>query len=329
MKHRILPFLLAVLAGAAVLTACAQDKKAATADEVVNRVYPEGEGKYYQPPAETAAAESTKETVAGTTDDSGNKKAESKRKALEKKKQTEPTTIAVTVPSDNITSDNINPNISGIQSRVLAQMKARTLKSISLSEKSLTLETGQSSELKISFDPADALGKSCTVKSSTDCVNASVSESTVKVTAKKPGASIITVTSYNGHKATCNITVNKPAEKKDKVITDDTALSHSELCTAANVSRWLGAVINRLQSLGMTRNTSLSGGGTELKTADLPDKISYNAAQKTLADKAESELKTQTAEQWNNYEFNCVSEARDNGEYAFVITINQKEEPSE
>ena len=167
--------------------------------------------------------------------------------------------------------------------------------------------------------------KSCSIKTSTDCVTAATSGSTIKVTGKKAGTSVLTVTSFNGHKASCSITV-KHAEK---VITDDTALPHSELCTAANVSRWLDAVIKRLQTLGMTRNTSLSGAGTELSTADLPDNISFNTAQKTLADKAESELKAQTNEQWTNYEFNCVSEAREKGEYAIIITVNEKQEPSQ
>ena len=47
MKYKLLPFLLALITGAAILTSCAGGNSGATQDEAVNRVYPDGEGKYY------------------------------------------------------------------------------------------------------------------------------------------------------------------------------------------------------------------------------------------------------------------------------------------
>lgn len=331
MKHRILPLLLAVLAGLATLTACSQDKKTATADEAVNRVYPEGEGKYYEPPTETAAA--TKATVPETTKETLSKAAESKKKTLEERKATQaateqttvPTTIAVTVPPDNITDENINPNLDSIRHQVDEKIEEQTLKSISLSETSLTLEVGEIGELQLSFNPGDALKKSCSLAKSNDNVSAEMSGTTIKITGKKIGECTVTVISYNGHKASCKVSV----KQTETVVTDDTPLPHKELCTSDNVSLWLDAVVKRLKSLGMSQNNALTGADTEIKTADLPDNISYNSASKTLSDKAESELKKQTNGNWKNYEFNCVSEARDNGEYAIIIIVNEKQEPSE
>ena len=330
MKHKILPLLLAVLTGTALLTACSQDKNSATPKEAINRVYPEGEGKYYEPSAETSAT--AKETTPPATKETLSKAAESKKKALEERKATQatteqttaPATIAVTVPPDNITDDNINPNLDSIRSQVDKRIREQTLKSVSLSETSLTLEIGESRELQLSFDPEDALKKSCTMTKSNDNIAAEMSGTTIKVTGKTAGDCTVTVTSYNDHKVSCKVTV-KP---KETVITDDTPLPRKELCTSENVSRWLDAVTKRLESLGMTKNTALAGDGTEIKTADLPDNISYNTAERYILDKAESELKEQTKDNWKSFEFNCVSKSLGSGEYAVIIIINEKEEPS-
>ncbi len=80
--------------------------------------------------------------------------------------------------------------------------------SISLSKVSMNLTKGGTSTLTVSYNPADADGKSVTWNSSNTLV-AIVSTSGV-VTAVASGTATITATSANGKTATCTVTVTNP-----------------------------------------------------------------------------------------------------------------------
>ena len=222
------------------------------------------------------------------------------------------------VPDDGITADNINPRIGSIQSEMQEQILALAVTSISLSEVSIDLNTGETKTLDISFTPADAANKTCTVTASNGNVRASVSGKTVSITGVTAGTSTITVTSHNGHKATCDIIV----KRVEQDITDDTVLTHKELVTAANAERWTAAVISHLESLGMTRNTSLQGDSYSMGTEGVNNK-SYNEAESDFISLAENEATSITGQDWSDYEFNCVCSARD-GEYDIIVAINIK-----
>ena len=316
--------LLAVITGTALLTACGSNSSS-DANDAVNRVYPEGEGRLYDGSttvnitAATESPESTgqQETTKNPKKQSTTAPAETKNTEATQASTVQPTTINANVPTDNITGANINPHIGAIQGSVIAEIDAHTIKSISLSHTSLTVEVGESKTLEISFDPADAVNKSCKAEASNNNVKASVSGKTVTVSGVNAGTCTLTVTSSNGHKAACNITVKRVEQE----ITDDTVLPHTELCTAANVSRWAEAVAAQLESKGMSRDTSLRGGGISLRTdADKRD-MSFNAAQKSFVTQAEYEAALITSGSWEEYTFNCTTESLDGGEYAIVITI--------
>ena len=326
MRHKILPFLLAAILGAAAMTACSSSPDKIAAGEAVNRVYPAGEGRYYDPSSEakvsadTSAASSTASTKPSTKAAQATTAPKSKITATipALSSATQPTTLNVHVPDDGITADNINPRIGSIQSEMQEQILALAVTSISLSEVSIDLNTGETKTLDISFTPADAANKTCTVTASNGNVRASVSGKTVSITGVTAGTSTITVTSHNGHKATCDIIV----KRVEQDITDDTVLTHKELVTAANAERWTAAVISHLESLGMTRNTSLQGDSYSMGTEGVNNK-SYNEAESDFISLAENEATSITGQDWSDYEFNCVCSARD-GEYDIIVAINIK-----
>ena len=326
MRHKILPFLLAAILGAAAMTACSSSPDKIAAGEAVNRVYPAGEGRYYDPSSEakvsadTSAASSTASTKPSTKAAQATTAPKSKITATVPalSSATQPTTLNVHVPDDGITADNINPRIGSIQSEMQEQILALAVTSISLSEVSIDLNTGETKTLDISFTPADAANKTCTVTASNGNVRASVSGKTVSITGVTAGTSTITVTSHNGHKATCDIIV----KRVEQDITDDTVLTHKELVTAANAERWTAAVISHLESLGMTRNTSLQGDSYSMGTEGVNNK-SYNEAESDFISLAENEATSITGQDWSDYEFNCVCSARD-GEYDIIVAINIK-----
>ena len=326
MRHKILPFLLAAILGAAAMTACSSSPDKIAAGEAVNRVYPAGEGRYYDPSSEakvsadTSAASSAASTNPSTKANQATTAPQSKITATVPalSSATQPTTLNVHVPDDGITADNINPRIGSIQSEMQEQILALAVTSISLSEVSIDLNTGETKTLDISFTPADAANKTCTVTASNGNVRASVSGKTVSITGVTAGTSTITVTSHNGHKATCDIIV----KRVEQDITDDTVLTHKELVTAANAERWTAAVISHLESLGMTRNTSLQGDSYSMGTEGVNNK-SYNEAESDFISLAENEATSITGQDWSDYEFNCVCSARD-GEYDIIVAINIK-----
>lgn len=331
MRHRILPFLLAAILGAAAMTACSSAPDKIAAGEAVNRVYPAGDGRYFDtsseadvsadPSAAASTASTTKpsaKATQATTAPKAKTKSTSSSAASAASSATQPTTLNVSVPNDEITADNINPRIGSIQSEMQQQIIAHSVTSISLSATSIDLNTGETKTLDISFTPADAVNKICTVTASNGNVRASVSGKTVSITGVTAGTSTITVTSNNGHKATCDITV----KRVEQDITDDTVLTHKDIVTAANAERWTAAVISHLESLGMTRNTSLQGDSFSMGT-DGVNNVSYNEAALGFINLAENEATSITGQDWSDYEFNCVCSARD-GEFDIIVAINIK-----
>lgn len=328
MNHKILPLLLAAILGAAALSACSSSPDKIAAGEAVNRVYPAGEGRYYDPSSEadvsadTSASDSTASTDPSAKATQATTAPKSKTAATVPKTSaaTQPTTLNVNVPKDGVTADNINPRIDAIQSEMRQKIEDLAVTSIALSETSVSIDTGETKTLEISFTPADAANKSCTVTTSNGNVRATLSGKTVSITGVTAGTCTLTVTSNNGHKATCDITVKRVEQE----VTDDTVLTHSELVNVTNAERWTAAVISRLETLGMSRNTSLQGDSFSMGTDGVNNK-SYNQAAADFVNTAENEATSITGQDWSDYEFNCVCVARD-GEFDIIVAINIKSE---
>ena len=331
-KNKLLPVLLALITAAAVMTACAGGKSSRTGNEANNRVYPEGEGHFFETtvaeltttPSTTVAGSSastqpTTKNVKATTATTKATAAAAVPTAVNPAVTSPKATISTNVPADNVTGDNINPGIGAIQSRMSSQIEALAVQSIALSETSLTLEPGESKTVTITFNPTDAAIKTCKVTADNGNVTATATTSTLTVTGVKAGTATVTVTSHNGHTATCDVTVKRSEQTEAG---DDTVLPHKDLVTVTNAERWTADVAARLEALGMRRNTSLQGEGVHLTTDGLNDQ-SYNSALSLLLEQAETELASQTGGDWSGYEFNCVLRTLENGEYGIIIVINQ------
>ena len=323
MKHRLLPLLLALVLCTAAFTACSPQEESYGGD-AVNRVYPEGEGRYYQAtPSEVASTEFTA-AASLSTQPSSQPTTKSKTPGTSASTATPSSTVPATtqagIPRDNVGSGNINPNIGGIQSDMAAQIDALPVRSISLSETSLTLEVGESKEIEIYFNPSDAANKTCTLVSDNGNFRVSALGRTVTVTGNKAGTGTLTVISHNDHRATCDITV-KHSEQDE--ITDDTSLPHRELVTVENAERWTDAIIDRLETLGMTRNTGLQGESFRVTTDDLTN-MSFNEAAVDLAAQADYLATNMSNGEYYDYDFNCVCLAQGNGEFYYVVALRQR-----
>ena len=316
MKYRFLSLLFAIVFVAAAFAGCGEP----SSDTVT-----EGKGKVISTPdstptdsdmtatEETTQADTTAATTAVPTKPATKK---SKSKPVE---TTQPATVQENIPKDNITHGNINPNLGNIQKQVAEEMKALAVKSITLSSNFLTIETGESAELTLTFKPQNAAVKSCSLTVSSGCAEASFSgNSKIVVTGKSAGTCTLIVTSHNGHKAYCDITVKRTGQE----ITDDTELSHEELCTAENATRWRKAIAEQCALLGMKENTTLRGSGFTINTADDQSARSYNAAEKAYVQQVLMQVEVLTKGEYESYEFNCVSEPQGN-EYLFTVIVNK------
>lgn len=334
MKHRILPFLLAVILGAAALTAC-HSGSVESGDEAVNRVYPEGEGHFYDgSQAGSTASTDPSGTVAGST--AATKPtvkptvktttpattpattAATKPTAVNPAATSPQPTIANNVPADNVTGNNINPNIGSIQEEMSRLLDAYSVKSISLSETTLSLEAGESQSLTISYEPADATNKISTASANNSNVSVAVSGATVTITGVKAGTATVTVTSANGHKATCDVTV----KRTEQSVSDDAVLPHDSLVNVDNAQRWIDELSDYLEDLGMSHNANLQGESFRLTTVGL-NNLSYNSASNQFKEQAEAEAASLTNGDWEDYEFNYMLRSVDNGEYAIVVAVNR------
>lgn len=213
MKHRILPFLIAFIAGAVILTSCASAQKS-EAGEAVNRVHPIGEGNYYDPDAADSTGEpdgsdaaTAPSTVPPTTEKEKTKKAQATTAPTTAPATTVPATTNPNVPKDNMTPAHINPSLGTIQSEVLAQLQALALKNVALSKSSVTIEVGEKESLELKFTPSDAPRKTCTVKTSNSNATALFVDKKLVITGKAAGSCTVTVTSFNGITAACEVTV--------------------------------------------------------------------------------------------------------------------------
>ena len=228
------------------------------------------------------------------------------------------------VPGDTISGANINPNIGSIADRVTNEINSKQVTGISLSESDIELTVSETAEITVTYTPADAMYKIC----STNLSSSSVAEITgksntgIKIKGKAAGTCVLTVTSQNGHKATCGITV-----KRNETITDDSKIPHADLCTADNVNRWAAEITAECQSLGMKQNASLKGVDIALDTAENADKTqSYNEVKSAYVQSVKTQLESLVEGDYKDYVFNCYVEAKDGGEYYINVVISKEAE---
>ena len=327
MKKSIYAIITAILIAVCIFTGCENEEEeeiVATPDEAVAASATYAEDQTTTQAGSTAESTSPSETQPTTAKDQKTTKP--------KTDATQPTTrkpVQANIPKDTITNNNINPNLAGIRDRMGKEINERSIRTISLNYRNITIKVGEKARLKLSYDPENAVPKTCSVSSNNKCVQVSLSNSIVTVVGKSEGTAQITVKSYNGATTHCVVTVKKPQQGggggTPAAITDDTVLTHAKVCTRSNADRWRAAVDEYCAAAGMKKNTSLSGGTVTVSTGDFTSNGSFNSYKNQIVNSASSQIDTYTGKKYSDYEYNCVLIPEDS-EFKIVVTLNKTEE---
>ena len=316
MKNRILALVTAMLMLVCAFAGCGEEENAATPDEALSDSATTDE-------TVTTALTSTAPSAAATQPSSAQT-----QKTTTAQGDTQPTTqkpVQDNIPEDTIGYSNINPNLSFIVDLVVQEMNELAIRTIGLDYSKLSIKTGESAQLTISYNPENAVPKTCTVSSNNKCVQAVIKDNVVTVTGKSEGTALITVTSYNGATASCSVTVTKAEEEKPAVITDDSVLPHAKVCTRANADRWLAAVDEYCSGEGMEKNSSLSGETVTVSTSSYAADGSFNSYKEQILSDATAQIDAYTDKKYTEYSYNCIL-TQSGSEFTISVTLYKAEE---
>ena len=236
--------------------------------------------------------------------------------------------------ASNGSSDNRNSNVA--------------VTSVSLSKSSISMYEGDSATFEVYIDPDNATDRQYNVVTNNGNASIDCNGSTVTVYGENSGSCDITVSSTNGKSSSCNVTVNSRTSYNNNVsgnngsysennggntgnnggvITDDTLLTHEQLCSEIILERLMNKVNTLFQQKGMTYNPSLtkSNSGWLLSgTNYYPGDYYYSTnsfISKELAGYEEEvdALVRYDGDSYSDFQFRCYYERQDNGEYNFYF----------
>lgn len=297
-----------------VFAGCNEEETKATPDEAA--LYATADEA--QTTAGTTAAPST---AAATTQPATQKN----QKSTSPSDKTQPTTqkpVQDNIPPDNMTAENINPNLSDIIGMVISEINGSALRAVELTMDSITIKPGEVAGIKMIYDPEDAVPKTCTAKADSKCVEVDIKNGYLTITGKSEGTAMVTVTAYSGAYTQCAVTVTGSVSPEE--ITDDTVLPHAKLCTRENAERWLEAVDAYCAECGLTKNTALSGESVVVSTADYDFDGSFNSYRDQIVTDAAIQIDTYTGRNYQGYEYNCLLEP-DGSDFKIAVTLYRKE----
>lgn len=166
--------------------------------------------------------------------------------------------------ASNGSSDNRNSNVA--------------VTSVSLSKSSISMYEGDSATFEVYIVPDNATDRQYNVVTNNGNASIDCNGSTVTVYGENRGNCEITVSSTNGKSAACSVTVNSRTSYSNGgsgnsggnsggnngnsgnsgAITDDTMLTHAQICTAEVMDRVVAEVNSYFQAKGMTYDSSLN-----------------------------------------------------------------------
>lgn len=261
---------------------------------------------------------------------------------------TQDTTKADTKKKSDNSNGSTNKNTSS-NSNGSSKSKNVAVTSVSLSKGSMTITEGSSQSFEVYIDPASATDRQYNVVTNNGNATVSCNGSIVTVYAQSKGNCEITVSSTNGKSATCHVTINAKSSsngssgnksnnnsggssnnnsnKNNQTITDDTLLTHSQLCSEAIVGRLIDKVNSIYQQKGMTYNSSLNknnSGWLLSGTNYYPGDYIYSTnsfIEKELAGYEEEvdALVNYDGNSYSDFQFRCYYEKQSNGEYYFYF----------
>ena len=257
------------------------------------------------------------------------------------------TTAATTAPTEGSTKANSekSENKSSNSSQSSGSV---AVTSVSLSKSSISLYEGDSSTFEVTINPSDATDRQYNVVTNNGNASIDCNGSTVTVYGENSGSCDITVSSTNGKSATCSVSVNARTSYNNGgsgnggnsggnsngggsgnsgVITDDTLLTHEQLCSERILDRLMNKVNTLFQQKGMTYNSSLtknSGVWLLSGTNYYPGDYIYSANsffdKELQAYEGEVEaLVNYDGNSYSDFQFRCYYEKQSNGEYYFYF----------
>ena len=235
--------------------------------------------------------------------------------------------------ASNGSSDNRNSNVA--------------VTSVSLSRNSISLYEGDSSTFEVTISPSDATDRQYNVVTNNGNASIDCNGSTVTVYGENRGNCEITVSSTNGKSAACSVTVNSRTSYSNGgsgnsggnsggnngnsgnsgAITDDTMLTHAQICTDEVMDRVVAEVNSYFQAKGMTYDSSYNinnGGwflsGTNYYQGDYYYNLSRIIREETTGFDGELNAfyagnpQMDISQIYNNH-FRCYHERQSSGEY--------------
>ena len=257
------------------------------------------------------------------------------------------TTAATTAPTEGSTKAN-SEKTENKSSNSSQSSGSVAVTSVSLSKSSISLYEGDSSTFEVTINPSDATDRQYNVVTNNGNASIDCNGSTVTVYGENSGSCDITVSSTNGKSATCSVSVNARTSYNNGgsgnggnsggnsngggsgnsgVITDDTLLTHEQLCSERILDRLMNKVNTLFQQKGMTYNSSLtknSGGWLLSGTNYYPGDYIYSANsffdKELQAYEGEVEaLVNYDGNSYSDFQFRCYYEKQSNGEYYFYF----------
>lgn len=260
------------------------------------------------------------------------------------------TTAATTAPTEGSTKANSekSENKSSNSSQSSGSV---AVTSVSLSKSSISMYEGDSATFEVYIDPSDATDRQYNVVTNNGNASIDCNGSTVTVYGENRGNCEITVSSTNGKSAACSVTVNSRTSYSNGgsgnsggnsggnngnsgnsgAITDDTMLTHAQICTDEVMDRVVAEVNSYFQAKGMTYDSSLNIhnrgwflSGTNYYQGDYYYNLNRMIYEETTGFDGElrdSYYSNPQEQQWYdiseiyNTSFRCYHERQSNGEY--------------
>ena len=159
---------------------------------------------------------------------------------------------------------------------VKAEEKPEVVKvqSVSLNKNNMELKVGGTENLAATVNPSNAANKNVTFSSDNEEV--ATVDANGKVTAKKAGSAVITVTTENGSKtASCKVTV-KAEEKPEVVKVQSVSLNKNNVELKVGGTENLVATVN--PSNAANKNVTFSSDNKDVATVDMSGKVTARKA---------------------------------------------------
>ena len=355
MKTKILSVILSAIilsTSAAILTGCGGEKEsvakiatsdeAATKIETVTEVATDEQGstqiveetKVIEDTTTNSKSESSEISETKTNDSSASKKSSTGNNSSSGNKTI--SNSASTSKNNNSVSSKTNSNSTSVKktssknnsSTPAKKSSTVSVSSVSLSKSSLSVTVGKSASFTVTVNPNNATNKDYVASTNNGNATVNCSGSTVTVKGISKGSCTVTVKSNNGKTAKCSVTVKAKSKPKSTKVTDDTPISHKELCTDNNMQKVCDAINAYFKAKGMkydsSKNKNNSGWFHCPTQRHYYDVLSVNEEIQRDIEYLDTNYQAIYISEGYDYSgtlFNCYYERLNNGEYEIYFCM--------